>query len=152
MAIEADPTPMISFSRFDAARPFLTADERMWEFFQPELRRRLSELDERAWMADRVRAALLELLPAGQATMRSVARHLAVSTRTLQLRLRHEGTTFQALLNGTRESLARRYLVESTMPATEIAFLLGYSDTNSFYRAFHAWTGQTPRTARASSA
>lgn len=143
--------PTITFSRLDVARQFLTADEPMWEFFEPELRRRLSELDEDASTAERVRASLLELLPTGTWTMEATARHLAVSTRTLQRRLRDERTTFQAVLNATRESLARHYLTASTMPATEIAFLLGYADTNSFYRAFQTWTGQTPQTVRATS-
>lgn len=151
VTIEQAARPTVTFSRLDAARPFLTADERMWEFFEPELRRRLSELDERAKMSERVRAALLELLPTGEWTMRVVARHLAVSTRTLQRRLRDEQTTFQTVLNATREALARHYLTASTMPASEIAFLLGYTDTNSFYRAFHTWTGQTPQTVRATS-
>jgi AraC-like DNA-binding protein len=35
------------------------------------------------------------------------------------------------------------------MSAAEIAFLLGYEDPKSFYRAFHAWTGQTPQRVRA---
>ncbi|MGW9031461.1 helix-turn-helix domain-containing protein [Streptomyces sp. NPDC055722] len=30
------------------------------------------------------------------------------------------------------------------MTVREIAFLLGYEDPNSFYRAFHSWTGKTP--------
>ena len=33
--------------------------------------------------------------------------------------------------------------------SAEISFLLGYEDPNSFFRAFHAWTGQTPERARA---
>lgn len=140
--------PSITFSRMDAVRPFLTADEAMWEFFAPELRRRLSELDASASTADRVHAALLELLPAGGATMQGVARELTMSARTLQRRLRDEGTTFQAVLTETRESLARHYLTQSTMPAAEISFLLGYEDTNSFYRAFQGWTGQTPQHVR----
>ena len=60
-----------------------------------------------------------------------------------------EGTTFQRTLNATRQSLALHYLAESDLSAGEISFLLGYEDTRSFYRAFHAWTGQTPQLARA---
>ena len=81
--------------------------------------------------------------------MGAVARDLAMSTRTLQRRLRAEGTTFQRTLNATRQSLALHYLAESDLSAGEISFLLGYEDTRSFYRAFHAWSGQTPKLARA---
>lgn len=139
----------VVFSATDAARPFLTANERMWEFFEPELRRRLSELEAGASVAERVRASLLELLPAGEVSMEAVARDLAVSTRTLQRRLKGEGITFQSVLNETRESLARFYLANSQMPAGEISLLLGYEDPRSFYRAFHSWTGQTPQLVRA---
>jgi len=31
----------------------------------------------------------------------------------------------------------------------EISFLLGYEDPNSFFRALHSWTGETPEQARA---
>lgn len=138
----------ITFSVMDARRPFLTADERTWEFFEPELRRRLSELDDTASTAERARAALIELLPAGRATMPAVAGELAISTRTLQRRLQQEGTSFQAALNQTREALARHYISSGRLTAGEISFLLGYSNPNSFYRAFHAWTGQTPQRTR----
>ncbi len=78
-----------------------------------------------------------------------MARRLAVSTRPLQRRLNEEGTSFQAVLNATRESLARHYLVNGGLAAGEIAFLLGYEEPSSFYRAFHNWTGQTPERVRA---
>ena len=72
-----------------------------------------------------------------------------MSTRTLQRHLKNEGTSFQAALNETRESLARHYLMNSAMSAGEISFLLGYEDPNSFYRAFRSWTGLTPDKLRA---
>lgn len=146
--IEA-PHWSVTFRDRDARRPFLTANEPMWDFFCPELRRRLSGLGQNATLVDRVRASLLEALPAGDATMGAVARKLAVSTRTLQRRLKREGTTFQGLLADTRELLARHYLKSTEMPAAEISLLLGYDDPNSFSRAFHAWTGSTPETVRA---
>ncbi len=147
--VEQGPGFVLSFSEDDATRPFLTANPGMWSFFEPELRRRLSELQTDATTTDRVRAALLELLPAGDASVTRVGRTLVMSTRTLQRRLKSEGQTFQALLAETREALALHYLRGSNMSAAEISFLLGYADPNSFYRAFHEWTGTTPETARA---
>ena len=138
----------VTFSASSATRPFLTANEEMWEFFEPELRKRLSALDAAASIADRVRAVLLELLPTGATSVDAVARKLNVSRRTLQRRLSDEGSNFQAMLNQTRKELARHYLKNSSMSAAEISFLLGFEDPNSFFRAFHDWTGDTPERVR----
>jgi len=140
--------PGITFAAADALRPFLTVNEGMWRVFEPDLRRRLSELDARATTAERVRAVLLELLPSNAATIEKAAERLGLSKRTLQRRLEDEGENFRALVNATRESLARHYLGNTTMSGGEIAFLLGFEDPNSFYRAFQDWTGQTADSAR----
>ncbi|MCA9520021.1 MAG: AraC family transcriptional regulator ligand-binding domain-containing protein [Myxococcales bacterium] len=140
--------PRLVFRAVDARRPFLTANESMWRFFEPELQARLSELDRSATTAERTRAALLELLPSGTPTMEAVAGRLGTSTRTLQRHLRREGHSFQAILNETRERLARHYLKSSRLSGAEISFLLGFDDPNSFFRAFHNWTGTTPEQAR----
>jgi AraC-like DNA-binding protein len=147
-SIQAGPSETLGFSAADAARPFLTANEPIWKVFEPELRRRLDELDRESTTLDRVRAALIELLPTGASEMSDVARSLAMSTRTLQRRLQAEGTSYQAALNATRESLARHYLRNDNMSVGQISFLLGYETPTSFYRAFHSWTGQTPERAR----
>ena len=142
--VERGDTTLVRFSRLDATRPFLTANAGMWDFFEPELRRRLEDLAGDATMGSKVRATLIELLPAGAGSTQRVARHLGISTRTLQRRLGDEGVTFQELLADVREGLARHYLTQSTLSLTEIAFLLGYDNPNSFHRAFNRWTGHTP--------
>ncbi|MEL6548272.1 MAG: AraC family transcriptional regulator ligand-binding domain-containing protein [Myxococcota bacterium] len=142
--------PSVSFTAEDARRPFLTANEAMWNFFEGDLRRRLADLSDSATVADRVRAALLELLPSGATSVQQVAKRLGLSTRTLQRRLANEAATYQGILDATRESLARHYLTQTTMTGAEISFLLGYEDPNSFSRAFNSWTGTTPERARAS--
>jgi AraC-like DNA-binding protein len=38
---------------------------------------------------------------------------------------------------------------QPNMPITEITFLLGFSDTSSFSRAFRRWTGKSPSDYRA---
>ena len=148
VAVSVDPSPAITFTAKDALRPFLTVNEGMWHLFEPDLRRRLSELSDTATTAERVCALLLELLPSSVATIDEVASRLAMSRRTLQRRLEDEGENFRALLNGTRERLARHYLQHTALSSGEIAFLLGFEDPNSFYRAFHDWTGQTPERIR----
>ena len=141
-------THAVTFTLDDAARPFLTENEPMWRYFAPELRRRLSDLQAEATVVERVRAALHETLPAGDSSMTAVTRRLAVSPRTLQRQLREEGTTYQTVLASTREDLARHYLRRGGLRTGEIAYLLGYDDTNSFYRAFRSWTGTTPEALR----
>ena len=134
----------ITFSGQDAARPFLTESEAMWSFFEPSLRRRLSDLDESACVRQRVKSALLEMLPGGQSSIEDAASRLAMSKRTLQRHLSDESVSYQEVLNETRQELAQHYLAHSTISPGEISFLLGFQDGNSFIRAFKGWTGMTP--------
>ncbi|MCS7481928.1 AraC family transcriptional regulator ligand-binding domain-containing protein [Umezawaea endophytica] len=146
--VDKAPLPTITFAAADVHRPFLTANDLMWLYFEPELRKRLSEVTREASTTERVRAALLELLPAGQGTAQGVARSLAISTRTLQRRLLHERTTFQTVLTDTRTTLAHQYLRNDDLTVDQISFLLGYDDPKSFYRAYRTWTGSTPAQTR----
>jgi len=139
----------ISFKATDATRPFLTANAEMWRFFEPVLSQRLAEIRKEATVSERVHASLYELLPSGRTTIQDVASLLGMSTRSLQRHLSQENTTFKDVLSNTREELAKYYLGNSKMTAAEIAFLLGFDEPNSFFRAFRSWTGQTPQSMRA---
>lgn len=143
------PRNRIAFSAADAKRPFLVANEGMWRAFEPDLRRRLADLDRGASMKERVRAILLELLPSGRGAVGDTAHALALSERSLQRQLALEGTSFKMELSELREELARHYLLRTPYSNAEISFLLGYADPNSFIRAFHLWTGATPDAMRA---
>lgn len=134
---------ILTISKKDALIPFISQNDNMWEYFEPELKRRLSELEIEDTYSARVRSALIELLPAGDVKIDDVARKLSLSKRSLQRKLKEEETTFQKQLNHTRELLARHYLKNSEMTSDDIAYLLGYQDLNSFIRAFHIWTGKT---------
>lgn len=143
------PRYEVVFDEEDAHRAFLTTDASMWSFFEPVLERRLAELDDRTTMAERVSAALHELLPSGRSQVGDVARAVGASTRTVQRRLRQEDTSYRHVLEHTRAVLARHYLTQTKLTATEVAFLIGYDDPNSFYTAFRSWTGMTPQAVRA---
>ena len=90
----------------------------------------------------------MEILASGECSMADVARRLAISTRTLQRRLREEETSFQQELSSLQAELAKHYLTQTPYSSAEISFLLGYREPSSFFRAFHIWTGKTPDVVR----
>jgi hypothetical protein len=96
----------IGFAASDATRPFLTEDAAMWNFFEAELKQRLSDLEAETTVTQRVKSALLEMLPCGQSTIEEAARRLAMSKRTLQRQLSQESSSYKEVLNSTRRALA----------------------------------------------
>ncbi len=95
-------------------------------------------------LADTVAAELRRLLGQGRAELRYAARRLGMSPRTLQRRLRGDGTSYQAVLDETRRDLAERYLGDRALTVLEVGFMLGYADESAFHRAFRRWHGQSP--------
>ncbi|TIS12935.1 MAG: helix-turn-helix transcriptional regulator, partial [Mesorhizobium sp.] len=69
---------------------------------------------------------------------------MGLSERTLQRRITEEGTTFRELLMEARQELGHQLLADLSADIDEVACLLGYQDTSSFYRAFRDWEGVTP--------
>jgi len=138
----------IQFSKTDGERTFLTSNSTMWSFFEPNLKQSLAELDHSVATKEKVKAILLESLPAGLGNIDEVAKRLALSKRTLQRLLEDENTNFKTILDDTRKALAEYYLKQSSISTSEISFLLGFQEVNSFSRAFKHWTGATPNTYR----
>lgn len=81
-------------------------------------------------------------------TCAKVAQQLHMSESTLQRHLAKEGSRFQPLLDQVRYRLAQEYLEGTSLPVSEIACLLGFSDAANFRRSFKRWSGTTPSTVR----
>ena len=76
-------------------------------------------------------------------SMAEVAGELCVTERTLHRRLTKEGTSFRALLDEVRATLAAE-LLDSGFTVEETAGRLGYSETAAFSRAYSRWNGHPP--------
>jgi AraC-like DNA-binding protein len=87
---------------------------------------------------------IIEFLPDGDCSRDKVASALCMSSTTLQFKLSQRGTNFQHLLDDARKELACSYLRHATRSVTEVTFLLGFTDTSNFTRAFKRWTGVSP--------
>jgi AraC-like DNA-binding protein len=96
----------------------------------------------------RVRQVVEALLGTGMCNYADVARALDMHPRTLQRRVRGEGTTFEAIKDEARRDLAKQYLSEPDLPLTQITALLGYSEQSAFGRSCRRWFDMTPREMR----
>ncbi|WP_301168922.1 helix-turn-helix transcriptional regulator [Brevibacillus nitrificans] len=131
-------------NREDLDRPFTSYNEELLEILTPSLDRTLEERQSQLTMSAKVKWILSRCLARGRIDITTVASELGMSERTLQRRLTEEGESFKQLLAKTRREMAVAYLADRALEIKEIAFLVGYEDQNSFYRAFRLWTGETP--------
>src|SRR5258707_199288 len=110
----------------------------------PQIDRELARKKSELTIAGRVKWVLMRLLGGRSPEIHDVAKELGMSCRTLQRRITAEQTTFRRLISDARRELARYYLLQPALELAEVACLLGYEDSNSFFRAFREWEGTTP--------
>jgi len=95
-------------------------------------------------VGEQVKDTLRRSLAGKRPTLEDVAKELGLGARTLQRRLTDSGLTFQTLVEDTRRQLAHHFLKQRAVELNETAFLLGFEDANSFFRAFQIWEGISP--------
>jgi AraC-like DNA-binding protein len=138
--------PFTGFA-FDAAyldMPVVSADPKLHDVLRKHAELMLAELPKAQSLTEQVRDHIAQQLSGGNPSVELIARQLHMSPRTLGRKLEHEGTTFKELLDDMRRRMALRYVGGHDLGLSEIAFLLGFSQTAAFHRAFKRWTGQTP--------
>jgi AraC-like DNA-binding protein len=140
---EADRNALV-FRTSDLERPFVTHNAELLGMIAPQLDAELGARESRQTLGERVKGTVKRGLAGQRPSIRFVAQRLGLSARTLQRRLTEDGVTFQELVEEARRELARHYLGQSSLELNETAYLLGYKDGNSFFRAFHQWEGTSP--------
>lgn len=106
--------------------------------------RRLAELPDGGTLSAAVLRFLEETIGHRVVGMEDVAKHLNMTLRTLQRRLKDENTTYAALRDSVRFRYAQKYLSDPGMDMESIAAALGFSETANFYPAFKRWSGMSP--------
>jgi AraC-like DNA-binding protein len=139
----AQPDNEIHLDRAYLETTIATADEGLLPHLEQYANSLLRRISPDTW-SEKVAELLSRTLCDGKPSLAQLAGKLAVSQRTLQSKLKEEGTTYQAVLDRVRRDLATAYLESDAMSLAEIAFVLGYSDQSAFNHAFHKWTGDSP--------
>ncbi len=126
----------------------VTANKKLFQTFTEHADRILEKLNTNASTTDSVKKTVRDLFKGEMPSIDKVARKMGLSRRTLQRRLKEEKTTFNTILENERKSLAIAYVGKSQLNIGEIAYLIGFLDLSSFYRAFKRWTGSAPQSYR----
>ena len=135
---------VLVFNKADMDVAFLTYNADLLAVVAPQLEAELKQQLAEKNFREQVKGTLKRLLAGERPAIEHVARELRLSKRTLQRRLTDDGITFQQLMEEARRELAQHYLLNSSLELNETAYLLGYEDANSFFRAFHQWEGTSP--------
>jgi AraC-like DNA-binding protein len=144
------PRSVVILEKEDLARPVKAADETLGKYLDTLAEDVLNNLAEKGTFSDRVRRAVWTELSHGPPNLKSTASALGVSVRTLQRRLREEKTSFVEVVETMRRTLALKLLRDPNLAVYEVAFLLGYSEPSTFYRAFRRWEATSPHEYRRS--
>lgn len=105
---------------------------------------------EQAWtrpeelLSIKVRRFLSERPGTANISTSDVASAFAMHPRTLQRRLREEGTCFDDIRDSVGRADALRYLRETKIPLVRVAALLGYSGLPAFSRRCRQWFSNSP--------
>lgn len=104
----------------------------------------LAKLPHSESFLDTVRRIMSQGLRGGDPSLTAIAKQLGYAPRTLQRKLQEAGTSYYTLLDDMRRELSIYYLKDAQIAVSEIAFLLGFSETSAFHRAFRRWMGISP--------
>jgi len=132
------------FRSGDLDRPFVTQNDELLKIIGTHLDSELNAGRADVNVGQQVKETLRRSLAGKRPTLQDVAQELGMGARTLQRRLTDAGSSFQQLVGETRRELAHHYLKQPTVELNEAAFLLGFEDANSFFRAFQVWEGTSP--------
>jgi AraC-like DNA-binding protein len=112
--------------------------------YEGQIKRLMPEAEHSLDFVSRVKRLLLERSAECRFNLESTAPLMALSARTLRRNLANQGTSFRQLSLEVRMELAKDYLLNSQLTAQEVAYQLGYSQPNNFYRAFKRFYGLPP--------
>lgn len=137
------PEHCLYFDRALLMLPLWQAEPDLLRLNEQLAQAKIQELD-RLDLVNEVRRAIGESLEGYEVTLNQIAQRLNMPARRLRSQLAEAGTSFQQILTDYRCRLAKRLLKDTDERIEKIAYLTGFSEPSTFYRAFKRWTQETP--------
>jgi len=109
------------------------------------LKKELLKYEASSDLCTQVETLVRQTLPLGKSSSKHIASLMSVHRRTLHRMLKVEGSSFTAILEKVRKSIAINRLRHSDVSIIQLANYLGYADNSAFTRSFKRWTDKTPQ-------
>jgi AraC-like DNA-binding protein len=142
------PPHRLQFSYEDVTQPLPTSNPMLAELHDRYAGEHLNRL-ENSRISFKARELIVRQLPDGDPLRGEIAKALHMSERTLQRRLQEEGTSYNQLVDDIRQEFARNYLGQPNVTLGQAAYLLGFADQSTFFRACKRWFDMSPGEYRA---
>lgn len=140
------PDSAILFDAGFLSLPVFWADASLLETLESYARKQIHQIFLSETWSQRVAEILSERLMRGEPFgLGDIVGGIGVSTRSLQEKLKGEGTSYRNFLADVRKQTALSCLKDDRISLCDIAFLLGFSEQSVFNRAFKRWTGLSPK-------
>jgi AraC-like DNA-binding protein len=136
----------ISFDQSLMATKLPSSNPALRNLYEQECARLLADLEKNSVAEQSLQ--LLRKLEGQYPQMPQLAQMLNFSARTYRRKLEQEQQSYQELLDQVRAEHATRYLKNTDLPLSTIAYIVGFNDASNFRRAYTRWTGNSPRDVR----
>lgn len=123
--------------------PLPKANRHALRYWEREVQQLLEQRCARSGMSGKVRQ-LLTQRPLADTDMEQISTELGTTSRNLRRLLDAEGTSFRALIEELRQTLAEELLTSGQLSVAEVSDRLGYREPTSFNNAFKRWKGVSP--------
>ncbi|MEM6580491.1 MAG: AraC family transcriptional regulator [Pseudomonadota bacterium] len=137
----------ISFDEALLHTPLPLSNNALRQLYEDECARLLADMQEETSIAEQT-LQLMRKFEGQYPQMPQIATMLNLSPRTFRRRLEEEQHSYQQLLDQVRAEHATRYLQNTRLPISNIAYLIGFNDASNFRRAYQRWTGKSPADVR----
>lgn len=130
-------------------RPLALSNAALLAYFEKQCKEAAQRFEADAAVTGKVRREIIQGMNGQLPSMQDVARALGLSVRSLHRALEAEDTKFNDVVDDVRREFSERYLARPNLNIGEVSYLVGFSDTSAFFKAFKRWTGKKPGEYRA---
>lgn len=126
----------ISFPASDLRTEISDHNRRLYSQLSKQIQTLEDEYESEQDFCSKIKLLIEQRMHSIDCSPAAIANELSMHPKALQRALKYHGASFRELKAEVRLDMAERYLKDSQIPLTTIAYILGFSELSSFSHAF----------------
>ncbi|MGC3947606.1 MAG: AraC family transcriptional regulator ligand-binding domain-containing protein [Chryseolinea sp.] len=129
----------ITFRKSDLLRQVVSHDKSLFVRFNDILEKKLQSMNAQETLTDKIGHAILLDFKGNSPSVEVMATHMNMTPRTIQRKLKEEQTTYRIIAARFKRELATVVMENNKFGVSEVARMLGYSDSSALRKAMKKW-------------